>query len=92
VITKYQLDLMKHAIGAESKDPGYRNYFAATPDSEDDREWTSLVEKGYARVRRQPDDSIWPDRLYNVTPEGVDFVIKQMVSNKLLDKMFGKSK
>jgi len=88
MITKYQLDLMKHAIGAESKDPGYRNYFAATPDSEDDREWASLVGKGYARIRRQPDDRIWQDRLYCVTPEG----LKRVVADKLIDKMFGRSK
>jgi hypothetical protein len=92
MITKYQLDLMKHAYGYDSKVPGYRNYFAATPDSEDDREWAQLVLDGYAEIRMQPDDSGWQNRIYSVTSKGTDFMFGQVIADELLDKLFGRPK
>lgn len=49
VTTKYQLDLMCHALGLRQKgDQSHRNYFAADPGSKDYEEWVLLVKSGLA--------------------------------------------
>lgn len=70
--TAAEVGLLRHACGMDSRDPYYRDYFAADPGSADDLAWAALVAKGLASVRREPGD---PDpvctlRIYGVTREG----------------------
>lgn len=54
-ITDRQRDLMKHACAWDGLAfGGHRNFFSADQGSEDDLEWAALVERGMARVRRNP--------------------------------------
>lgn len=69
-MTDRQLDLLRHACGIGSRDPYYRDYFAAEPDGDDDREWTRMVTLGLAEVRWQPAPCWSPLRIYGVTDEG----------------------
>ena len=71
MITKEQMDLMKHAVGFDSDTPFYRNRFAAWPDSPNDKEWGSLVIGGYAEVLQTPNE-IFPYMFYRVTQRGID--------------------
>lgn len=45
-----------------------RNYFAATPGSEDDIQWSELVSNGYA-TKRGP-NKIFPYNYYFITDKG----------------------
>jgi hypothetical protein len=64
-----EASLMRHACGANSKTPYYRNYFAADPGSKDDVAWAGLVAKGMAMVMRES-CRIFPNRFYSVTDLG----------------------
>lgn len=64
--TKTQLDLMRHAVGSPRY---YRNYFAASVDSPDCREWESLVELGLATRGRGPCE-VYPYQYFHVSDEG----------------------
>jgi len=71
--TAYQVRLMRHACGMDSRDPYYQDYFAAEPGFEDDEHWGDLVRKGLADVRREPCDYS-PYRIYGVTPAGKELI------------------
>jgi hypothetical protein len=73
-MTDYQRDLMCHACGIDSRDPYYRDYFAADPGGRDDREWADLVLIGMAEVRREPHPQWSPLRIYGVTDVGKQFL------------------
>lgn len=72
MLTKKQLDSMRHACGLTppSKTPYYRNHFAADPGSDDDQTWAGLVAVGLAEVLREPEPSWMPLRVYGVTFAG----------------------
>jgi hypothetical protein len=65
----YKWSLMRHALGMDSKTPGFRNHFAADPGSDDDLAWMVLAGEGLAVVIRDPGD-LFPLRFYAVTKEG----------------------
>lgn len=68
-LTETEVSLMRHACGMDSKDPYYRDYFAADPGSDDDLAWAGLVSVNMASVRQEPND--WcPLRIYGVTSLG----------------------
>jgi hypothetical protein len=67
--------LLRHALGADSRSPGYRNYFAATPGSEDDSMWAELVALGLAVVLREPSEGLFPLRCYAASKAGKAFVL-----------------
>ncbi|OEU66292.1 MAG: hypothetical protein BA863_10365 [Desulfovibrio sp. S3730MH75] len=56
--TAYEIKLMRHACAMDSKNPRWRNYFAAENEFEDDEHWQQLVEIGLAEVWQEPNDSI----------------------------------
>lgn len=65
-------DLVCHAVGCwdgygRRALAGHRNHFAASPGSEDDRVWSSLVGRGLATV--SPPTSWLPYNLYRATAE-----------------------
>jgi hypothetical protein len=45
--------LMQHALGFFSVSTGYRNFFAATPESDDDLDWKEMVKLGLAALTLQ---------------------------------------
>lgn len=62
-----EIDLMRHARGHPKM---YRNYFAATPGTDADRDWTRLVEAGLAwrgELINSPPNQL---QLYHVTEDG----------------------
>lgn len=67
-MTKKQIDLAHHALG-HKKQVGYRNYYAADPDQEDDREWAKMVKDGTAVLSREP-SPMFPCRIYSLTEKG----------------------
>jgi hypothetical protein len=76
MLTPNEIDLMAHALGHESnqgavtwKHGANRNYFAATPGSDDDETWARLAELGYAKLARAPGD-VFPDNTWSVTDVG----------------------
>lgn len=69
--TDRQVDLMKHAVGYDSREPFYRNHFCAGAGSDDDTEWASLVTLGYACLVKQP---IARDNVYAVSDAGKTFL------------------
>jgi len=76
--TKKERDLLHHAVG-EQKTPKnrkakqlkscFRNYFCASPDSEDDLLWQGLVGKGLATLIFKP-RPMMPHNTYSVTEAG----------------------
>ena len=82
-----EVSLMRHACGMNSKTPGYRNYFAASLDSDDDRAWAGLVTKGMARVTREP-VLWWPLRVYSVTSAGRRVLERERAVTAALDEYF----
>ena len=55
-VSKEELCVMIHAQGIKSKTPMFRNYFCATPESNCDYIWSSLVGKGVAVLCRVPNE------------------------------------
>ncbi len=64
-----QIKLMRHACGVDSKDPYFRNYYMAAPESVERRMWDVMVEKGWAIPSREPDD-LHHYYIYRVTENG----------------------
>lgn len=72
-LTERERDLLEHATGWRSKEPLYRNYFAATPDSDDWHAWEALRTRGLAiaYVPSSEVASIFPLTYFHVTPLGI---------------------
>lgn len=66
--TKSQIDMMRHALGADGRAPGYRNHYAAEPD---DAEINVLVELG---LMRRGYDIPGGLRYFHVTEAGQEMV------------------
>lgn len=64
-----RVELLRHALGADSPTPGYRNHFAATPGSDDDRCWATMVLEGLALLVREPCD-LYSYNIYAATEAG----------------------
>jgi len=62
------IGLMKIAIDKDG-----RNYFDASPGSEDDAQWAKLVEQGFALLLRKS-SSTNPDNRYSVRVAGKDLI------------------
>ena len=72
-ITKYQQELMEHALGLDDKRPyrrhgklfykAYRKQYDATQDGKDQAAWEELISKGYATGGGS---------VYYVTQRGID--------------------
>lgn len=73
--SKNEIELIRHACGVDSREPFYRDYFAAEPGSEDDAAWRRMVCRGWAEVRRDP-SSYSPYRIYGVTKSGMALIGK----------------
>ena len=58
------LEIMRHTLGADSRNPGYRNYYCA---SEGDELLEGMVAKGY--MLRGGTINGGRDRYYSVTPQ-----------------------
>lgn len=65
-----RVELLRHALGADSPTPGYRNYFAAEVGSADDDAWTTMVVEGLAFVARESDDFAPLLNIYAATTAG----------------------
>jgi len=48
-MTNEERELLRHALGADSDSPGYRNHFAASPGTPADLAWAAMVASGLAR-------------------------------------------
>jgi trehalose utilization protein len=77
MLTPTEIDLMAHALGHESnqgavtwKHGANRNYFAASPGSDDDQTWARLAALGYAKLVRAPVCDVFPDNTWSVTDVG----------------------
>lgn len=77
--TEKERELMEHATGWRSRDPLYRNYFAANPDSEDWHAWKALTDRGLASlfVPSNEEASILPLHYFHVTPLGISALDKR---------------
>ena len=64
MIYPQDLDLLRHAVGADSKTPGYRNYFEAADC--DNIGWLRLTRAGLAEYRGPVEHGFW----YRVTEAG----------------------
>lgn len=62
-LTSEQVELMKHAYGFDSMQPGFRNHFVANNPQQD---WEDLVEKGLASSRPYNQSDI----IYHLTELG----------------------
>lgn len=76
--TKHERELLDHAVGerkttknrkAKNLKDCFRNYFAASPDSDDDILWQGLVAKGLAVLVGKPREWL-PHNTYSVTEAG----------------------
>ena len=72
-MTNKERELLRHALGADSDSPGYRNYFAASPGTPNDRAWKAMVASGLARGpwSREVADAL---RFYSVSEAGQDAI------------------
>lgn len=70
--TPAQIELMKHAVGYDSRNPFYRNHFCASRGSADEGRWDALVERGLAV--RVSTGEFSPDATYRVSPAGLEFL------------------
>jgi hypothetical protein len=75
--TAGQMELMRHALGHYRTPRVDRNYFAADPGSDDDRDWQALVVSGHARLYR-PAAGEQSLNYYTVTPAGQLLVSQAM--------------
>lgn len=75
---------MEHATGWRSRDPLYRNYFAATPDSEDWRTWAALTARGLANCFTPSNEEarMFPLTYFHVTPLGIKALGKRRRSGR----------
>lgn len=66
-------DLLEHATGWCSKEPLYRNYFAASPGSTDYEAWEKLSARGLASlfIPSNEEATIFPLHYFHVTPLGI---------------------
>lgn len=72
-LTSYQVSLMKHATAWSYGFRLGRNYFAATLDSSDYKQWKMLVEDGYAfegSAPRTPGELI----IFHVSEKGIKYL------------------
>lgn len=70
-MTKKQIEIMRHTLGADSDAPGYRNYFAAEPETDDYDEILSLVMLGLMKRGRSWEGNISGELVYfHVTEKG----------------------
>jgi len=73
--SEVELELMRHACGVEMPQPYYRNHFAATPRSDNDKIWQTLVRKGFAKVASEPSRSfVGSLRIYAVSELGMNWL------------------
>lgn len=71
-VTAKERELLEHATGWRAREPLYRNYFAANPDSEDFRAWEALAARELATCRPSSEGSpILPLVYFHVTPLGI---------------------
>lgn len=69
-MTDAERKLIRHALGADSDAPGYRNRFAATPGSPDDAAWAAMVASGLAYGPMRDTYLFGPLNFYAVTEAG----------------------
>ena len=62
--TLTEVGIMRHALGADSRDPGYRNQYCV---ADGDKVLSAMVEKGLMREGRTINQG--RDRYYHVTDE-----------------------
>lgn len=67
--TALQVSHMEHALGMNSYPRVSRNYFCASPDTDDDLEWWVLEHMGLARMVQGPSPML-PYNIYVVTDSG----------------------
>lgn len=83
--TEKQIELMSHALGADQfyQNKGfYRNRFAASPDTPDDKEWKKLVEMGYAAINEGAAGMNNKLIFYYVTDKGDAFIREDLRQKK----------
>lgn len=68
-MTENQRDIMRHALGYGSRNPGYRNHFCTGPGSTDYPHCEALVEAGMMS-RREGSALSGGDYVYHVTDAG----------------------
>jgi hypothetical protein len=64
-LTPNEIEILRHALGIGSDNPGYRNYFCTGEGSDDYPICESLVAKGLMQKHSR---SWTPDYIYIVTP------------------------
>ena len=71
-----QIELMKHALGATERGASKdykRNYFCASPGTDDDLDLSLLVKLKYVLLAQLPNSTL-PYNIYVVTDEGNEFL------------------
>lgn len=55
----------------------FRNHYSANPDSKENKIWENLVKRGLGYVRREPDPSWMPYRVFGVTEAGFQTLLSR---------------
>lgn len=72
-VTEKERDLLEHATGWRTREPLYRNFFAATPGSDDYLAWCLLMTRGLASTFDPANsEAIFPSLVhFRATPKGL---------------------
>ncbi|MHB2015354.1 MAG: hypothetical protein ACYCW6_00240 [Candidatus Xenobia bacterium] len=73
-MTESQRQILLHALGADSENPGFRNHFVADPGGPDWEDLMALVEAGLMRQRSYPLNEVGRSYCFHVTSAGQDLV------------------
>jgi len=71
-----EISAISHAVGLYSNEPFWRNYFSATPDSEDDKLFKNLCRRGWCELIAKP-NNVFHYNSYYVKEKGINF-LKEM--------------